>query len=367
MLIQCTKKLLDELKVTPEAPLEVDPLFAWHANVLKLGRKKALVLVNDKNRYVIVLYGLKAKEWKNIDVHIKEAIREVLQAECIKEELIEKFISSSDWMVFSKTKDRTAVARLNNSSEFVYHFGELIDSDSIVQKDLSLKISTLLVGDGKKSYYHPNEALYKELEELSGQPVFHTEAVQLKVTLELRNHKVWRRIIVPTNITFSKLHEVLQAAFGWQNYHLHDFLIFPPSSVQNVVALHQNKPVVHLVCTKEAFQYQGEIPMKMETGVKLSDYLPSQILYNYDFGDDWTHKIEVEKVIENHDQNRPVCLAGQGSTPPEDVGGEPGYELFLQIIQDKKHPDHEYMMEWGEDQGYEGFNLDEVNWRLDEV
>jgi len=156
MLIQCTKKLLDELKVTPEAPIEVDPLFAWHANVLKLGRKKALVLVNDKNRYVIVLYGLKAKEWKKIDVLIKEAIREVFQAECIKEELIEQFISSSERMVFSKTKDRTAVARLNNSSEYVYHFGELIDPVSIVQKDLSLKISTLLVGDGKKSYYHPS-------------------------------------------------------------------------------------------------------------------------------------------------------------------------------------------------------------------
>ena len=61
MLVQCTKKLLDELKVKPQPHGEEDPLFSWHANFITLNRRKTVVLVNDQNRYVIVLHGVKGK------------------------------------------------------------------------------------------------------------------------------------------------------------------------------------------------------------------------------------------------------------------------------------------------------------------
>ncbi|MCA1321568.1 plasmid pRiA4b ORF-3 family protein [Bacillus tianshenii] len=365
MLIQCTKKLLDELKIKPEAQIEENPLFSWHANLLMLGRKNTLVLVNDKNRYTIVLFGLKAKEWKNIDTYIKMAIREVFLAEGIKEEIVEQFVSAADNVVFTKTKDRTSVARMNKSCENVYYFDDIIDPQSIIQKSLSLRLSDFLVGDGKNDYFHPNEALYKDLEEWTDGSVFRIQAAQIKVTLELGNKKVWRRLTVPTSITFSAFHDVLQAAFGWQNSHLHDFLIYPPNTVSNVVvSRHRNSPILNLVCAKEALEYERDIPMKMENEVKLSEHLSSRMQYNYDFGDNWIHTIEVEKVLENHELNRPVCLRGEGNTPPEDVGGEPGYKLFLQTIQNKKHPDHDYMKKWAENQGYEKFDIEKTNQRL---
>lgn len=64
MLIQCTKKLLDELNIKPASALEEEPLFSWHANLMMLSHRKTVVLVNDKNRYVVVLHGLKAKDFK---------------------------------------------------------------------------------------------------------------------------------------------------------------------------------------------------------------------------------------------------------------------------------------------------------------
>jgi hypothetical protein len=65
MLIQCTKKLLSELKIETSLPLEEeDTLFSWHANMLTVNRRKTLVLMNDSNRYIIVLHGLKAKDPK---------------------------------------------------------------------------------------------------------------------------------------------------------------------------------------------------------------------------------------------------------------------------------------------------------------
>ena len=59
MLIQCTRKLLDKLDVKPKEAVEENSLFSWHANLIKLNRRNTVVLVNDKNRYVIVLTGLK--------------------------------------------------------------------------------------------------------------------------------------------------------------------------------------------------------------------------------------------------------------------------------------------------------------------
>lgn len=66
MQIQCTKKLLDELKIKAEPRTEENSLSSWHGNLLKLGRKKVLVLMNDVSRYAVVLFGLKAKDLKNI-------------------------------------------------------------------------------------------------------------------------------------------------------------------------------------------------------------------------------------------------------------------------------------------------------------
>jgi hypothetical protein len=46
MLIQCTKKLLDQLSIRPEFGIEEEPLFSWHANLVTMSRK-AVVLVNE--------------------------------------------------------------------------------------------------------------------------------------------------------------------------------------------------------------------------------------------------------------------------------------------------------------------------------
>ncbi|WP_335871116.1 plasmid pRiA4b ORF-3 family protein [Bacillus sp. 2205SS5-2] len=364
MLIQCTKKLLDELKVTPDSEVEENPLFAWHANLLNIGRKKTVVLVNDANRYAIVLYGLKAKDMKNIDQLIRQAIQKTFQAESMKDEVIEQFIQQANRLVFAKTKDRTSVARMNKVCENVYCFEDVLDHESIIQAEMSTKINTLLAGDGKNSYIYPNEELYKQLEVWVGQAIFQSEAVELKITLELENFSVWRRITVPVNFTFEKLHHVVQAAFGWENCHLHEFNLYPSTSGDNVIPITNEKPFLNLVGSREAFNFPNDVPVKMETGIKLVDYLSAKIEYNYDFGDGWQHIIEVEKVIDDYRLNYPICLAGEGNAPPEDVGGEPGYEEFIRIIGDETHPDYEHMVSWGRGQGYREFDMKDVNRRL---
>ena len=49
------------------------------------------------------------------------------------------------------------------------------------------------------------------------------EIIQLKITLDKTKPAIWRRIQVERAITFFELHHIIQIAFGWKNYHLHEF------------------------------------------------------------------------------------------------------------------------------------------------
>lgn len=356
MLIQCTKKLLDELEIKPVQSTEEDPLFSWHANIITINHRKTVVLCNDSNRYITVLHGLKAKDFKNIGTLITSVIRETLLAECIKSEIIERFINHAPVVSFAKTSDKSMVARMNKACDNVYIFMDCFIADTNIQTEVGIRASSLLVGDYTlDSRQKPSEAMYKDLVQFGEVPIFRCKVAVLKVKLDLKNHDVWRRVIVPVNITFPQLHNIMQIVFGWQDYHLHNFHIFDG-----------DRPIVNLVCGDDAFEYQNELPMIMETGIKLSEYIPkyNKIKYTYDFGDNWEHNIEIEKVIDNYDMNYPICLEAVGDAPPEDVGGEGGYDEFFEAISDPKHPENKAMIEWGRWQQYKDFNLDFVNRRL---
>ncbi|WP_163536265.1 plasmid pRiA4b ORF-3 family protein [Gracilibacillus sp. YIM 98692] len=372
MIIQCTKKLLDQLKKKPEMVEEEDPLISWHANFLTLNRRKTVVLVNDKNRYTIVLHGLKAKDFKNMDKIILQSIRNTFEHECIRNDVIKQFIHSSNTIAYTKTKNKKLVARMNKACETLYFFGRMLDPNTIYQPDLSLEISRDLVGDGKNDYFHPNEEMYKDLEKFTaftGTSILQTKAIEMMITLRLENFKVYRKLIVPMHFTFHQLHKAIQTAFGWQNSHLHEFYIFDSKkSNQPFLPNHpaydgeRYKPIINLVCNEEAFSYGDDaIPMKMDDTIKLSEYMPAKATYIYDFGDDWIHDIEVERVMEDYDRNTPICLEGEGNTPPEDVGGEIGYENFLEIMADENHPDHKHMRSWSSGQLHQNFDIEMVN------
>ena len=42
----------------------------------------------------------------------------------------------------------------------------------------------------------------------------------------------------------------------------------------------------------------------------------------------------------------PICVEGERSCPPEDVGGVWGYSEFLEAVADPKHEQHEEFKEW---------------------
>ncbi|MFD4143030.1 plasmid pRiA4b ORF-3 family protein [Streptomyces sp. NPDC058572] len=151
---------------------------------------------------------------------------------------------------------------------------------------------------------------------------------QIKVTLAHIRPPVWRRLQVPTDVSLGRLHQVIQTAMGWKDYHLHVF----------------ETP------TGDYGRPDWELGHRNESNVLLCTVAPtvgSKISYTYDFGDDWVHHIEIERVLpRDRGTAYPRCLTGRRACPPEDSGGPWGYGEFLAAITDPHHEQHAELTEW---------------------
>lgn len=358
MLIQGTKKILDQLNIKPAgltAPQE--ELFSWHANLVTMKRRKTVLLMNDATRYIVVLWGMKQNEFQNIDYWLTEGLRQTMLAEQIKPELVERYLNEAGAIKFEKTKNRSQTAKLNQVKETLFYFEDELSTNSVIQTGIAIKSSKRPVGSGPGNYISPNEWFYTELRKRYGQELFKCPMVELEIRLQLEGEPVVRQITVPLSRTFQELHKILQVSFEWSDSHLHEFRF----------AAQAESPEVRLVMDEEAFEYSyGEEKLILEHEVRLVDYLTENLSfqYVYDFGDDWEHVILVKRIWDEKDFNHAVCTRVKGTTPPEDVGGKYGYEDFLKIIGDSKNQEYEEMMEWAKMQRYEEPNSRWINYRL---
>jgi hypothetical protein len=181
-------------------------------------------------------------------------------------------------------------------------------------------------------------------------------ALQFKIQLKnITSPPVWRRVIVPDTFSFHDLHLVIQAAFPWDNYHLY---MFNPKG-------YSSHPTISL--PSDGWE-ETEMNAKRTFLTKIFYTEKQTFTYIYDFGDDWTHHIVLEKILPEK-VIYPMCLAGKGKCPPEDCGGPWGYENLKETLSDPNSEEHEEMKEWlgleeGEEWEADFFDLDETNIKL---
>lgn len=157
---------------------------------------------------------------------------------------------------------------------------------------------------------------------------------QFKVTLLDVKPAIWRRIQVP-DCTLADLHEYIQAAFGWENCHMHQFEI-------------------------DRERFGRPVPNDLDFGremcdeaeVTLGKLIPksgrkTRWMYEYDFGDGWRHEVAFEGLpAADAKAKYAQCVEGERACPPEDCGGPWGYADYLAAIADPKHEQHEERLEW---------------------
>jgi len=345
MQIALTKKLADAIKTeTPPANEDENPLFSWTANwITTWDNRKAedmIVLVNHASRFTVTIYQVKRKDLKNIEEIMTIGIKNTLLAMNLNPEIVEEYMKKAGEVEFVKNSNRSATAWVNQSGrESAFYVGDMYNGiDTMFNDTIGTFISnTFVKSPNSNDYITPYEEMFQALSNFTGKPAYKYRAFELAVTLDLDIYKATRRMIVPADIDFRRLHNVLQSVFDWKDYHLFDFTIFDKN---------QTEPVARLVPFEENLDFDP-IATLMENQT-LADYLPKheKLLYTYDMGDNWEHEIELVRVIDEHNEESPYLLEASGQAPPEDVGGVGGFQSFRDIMLNPDHPDHHEMKDW---------------------
>ncbi|KAA3612168.1 MAG: plasmid pRiA4b ORF-3 family protein [Calditrichaeota bacterium] len=175
---------------------------------------------------------------------------------------------------------------------------------------------------------------------------------QIKVTLQDSNPPIWRQLLIDPEISLYDLHKIIQIAMGWSNSHLHQFII--------------NKEYYSIPHEDD---WQPVIDERKTHVKKIASAEGKKFIYEYDFGDNWSHDIVVEKILSvEQDSQYPKCIKGKRACPPEDVGGLWGYAEFLAAMKDPKHKEHGSFVEWwGGQFDPEAFDLEAINEVLQDI
>jgi hypothetical protein len=342
LVIRGTKKLRDRVKGPPAADGEASTtaLGDWFANAL-FWRPQLALLVNRRTLLPVFMDLAPAA---TLLERAPAAIESVLRLHGVDEAFLDAERTAMSEVRIAPTNDRRTIGVMN---ELAFHGEWLWKEGQHGLGELSLRMSSLIVG--KLDEGSPDRALSAVLggtEPLAKLTAFPGAApapdpsprtsaggdmFQLKVTLLDTQPPIWRRVLVDGASTLDHLHEVIQAAFGWWNYHLHEFEVGRTRySVPDPDVDWGDPPRDERRSRIDAIAGEG-----------------SSFGYTYDFGDGWEHKITVEKVLPGDaTPTLPACIDGRRACPPEDCGGTWGFRELLEILADPSHPDHDERREW---------------------
>jgi hypothetical protein len=121
--------------------------------------------------------------------------------------------------------------------------------------------------------------------------------LHLRAVLRGISPLIWRRLLVPSDTSIALLHEVLQAAFDWEDMHLHRFEIRG---------------------SEYGLSREGGIFFETDARkVRIGDLKlrrMERFTYEYDFGDSWIHDVRIEATLPIDPARRyPACIAGNCS------------------------------------------------------
>ena len=136
----------------------------------------------------------------------------------------------------------------------------------------------------------------------------------VRVALRGITPPIWRKVIVPSNISLRLFGDLILELMGWMGAHLNQF----------------RKGDSHFA---PAYQREGELPPlfgRIEN-YNQEDFALGEILcekgdtmvWEYDFGDSWEHDVRLSSVEEyaEGEARKIEFVSGKRACPPEDCGG----------------------------------------------
>lgn len=339
LVVRGTKKLRDRVTGIPagEPARSTTALGDWFANVLPWEPEVALV-VNARTLLPVLVELAPAS---TLLERIPAEIAHILRLHGADEVFVAAEHAAMTELRIAPTDDRSVVGVM---TDFARLAGHVAASTPGGLEGLALRLAATPVSPLCPGPTSPDRALAEVLTSgararpprprvVATSPATAAgEVYQLKVTLQGTKPPVWRRILVDGASTLDHLHEVVQAAFGWCDDHLHEFEADGSVyGMPNPMWADLGRTVIEEHAVRlDAIAVAG-----------------STLSYTYDLGDRWEHRMVVEKVTPAQlGITVPACLGGRRACPPEDCGGPWGYAYLLEVLADPDHPEHDERRAW---------------------
>ncbi len=202
------------------------------------------------------------------------------------------------------------------------------------------------------------------------------KAYQIKIELVNSKPLIWRRIVMPANATFFRLHTIIQDTIGFYEEFSMDNKIYefdlPEEKIR--VTNDDNAYKMHKMYEKDTVYKKHkdknnvlkdiiDIKIRKPQTLKIEKYIEKhkRLTYVYDFKCYWEHKIILEDIIEDYKNKYPMLIDGEQDGPIEDIGGLDQYYEFKETYDNTSHPEHEKAKALAQKQDYYGYDFAHIN------
>ena len=151
----------------------------------------------------------------------------------------------------------------------------------------------------------------------------------VKVRFKDFKPNTWKDLIVPENITFMELDDILKTLWNFNGRHMSAFIV--PK---------ERKMIMDGDLSRETMM-NGDFDANFTL---INDFFEKydKIMYWYDFTDDWRFDIEIKRKVE-YDKKYVTIKRFKGKYDLiDDCGGPGGYEKILEVADDLKEFDMEF-------------------------
>ncbi|MDY0287946.1 MAG: plasmid pRiA4b ORF-3 family protein [Sphaerochaeta sp.] len=369
MYIRCTKKLFDCLDPSYRSPAsDHDPEFSWHASCYE----------DYGTLYVSVLHDLddedlriQMKTFQFFDGQVEHALHLELKEDGYSDKKIAEYFKDTGPITFVLTDDHELETRLDDHIQlmkdisFLFSNGRKKLSDGAYEKALTAVMSAsfasleeVLERPLYKRTSSTKTKSTKKTASFSSLNAGSTRMLALDVSMVTGFEKsVTRSFLVPLVMDFATLHAILQIGFGWTDSSEHEFKL-----KNGAIRIGSDRGDMYFRLMWEGIH--PEVHVEGET--LLSDFIPGvrKIKYLYGFDRGWLLDITVKKAPDFDGGPYAQCTGGQGTTPPEDCGGPPGYDELCEILDDPTHDEYAETHQWVQENPDTIFDMKRINAKL---
>lgn len=161
----------------------------------------------------------------------------------------------------------------------------------------------------------------------------------IRIKLRGISPSIWRKIEVPSSVKLTSLAEIILAAMGWNNSHLHQFRVGGHRGTIYSTVPDDDDDLMWGPKSLSGANYSIGHLLKIAK---------DKVLFEYDFGDSWEHDVVLSKVEDYADDEHPrvKLLSGKRACPPEDCGGIWGYSELCEAMQHPRSARARELKDW---------------------